>query len=533
MGKFWLPPIPPKNVPTEFSDVTSIVIIGANGSGKSRLGAWIKESSGKDSVVHRISAQRALTINNIQTVEFRIIDPTLKSRSNPITHMAADFEMVLAWLFAEHSELAVEFRERSKLAAELRERSLTGIGDTPPIGESKLEAVLRLWHKVMPQRKLILKKCEVTAQMPGTHPYAGREMSDGERVALYLIAHCLVASQGSTIVLDEPELHLHQAIQARLWDQIEDARPDCVFVYITHDLSFAASRTTAKKFWIRDYDGKQGWNWQEVSPTEQFPESMLLQIIGSRRPILFVEGKAGGLDEAVYRALYPDRLVIPRSSCRGVIESTTALSSLPQLHHADAYGIIDRDHRSDTEIASYVKDRVFVPNVSEIENLFLVPEAIRHASAHLKRDPASDLTEVQDFLFGELKKEFAVQVNDRATFQVQQRLNSFSRPKDHKGGAVAFKRAVEEYLSSIDSEAIYAESETLFQGILDQRDYPGLLRHYNQKSLASRISRNLGLRDREYPKLVLRLLREDDGDRLRADLKSWLPSIPAEGGETG
>ncbi len=108
---------------------------------------------------------------------------------------------------------------------------------------------------------------------------------------------------------------------------------------------------------------------------------------------------------------------------------------------------------------------------------------------------------VQDFLFDELKREIAVQVNDRATFQIQQRLNSFAGPEDRKGGAAAFKRAVDDYLSPIDSAAIYTECETLFKDVLDRREYLGLLKCYNRKSLASRISRNLGLAEGEYPKL--------------------------------
>ncbi|NEO56508.1 MAG: hypothetical protein F6K54_27575 [Okeania sp. SIO3B5] len=38
----------------------TVVIIGANGSGKSRLGRWIEEHQESSQVVHRISAQRNL-----------------------------------------------------------------------------------------------------------------------------------------------------------------------------------------------------------------------------------------------------------------------------------------------------------------------------------------------------------------------------------------------------------------------------------------------------------------------------------------
>src|SRR5262249_12791097 len=152
-----------------------------------------------------------------------------------------DFEFALAWLFAEHAKTAIDFRERYKADP----------GSPHPVNQSKLEVAQRIWRAAMPQRELLVEDNKVSARIAGADPYPGGEMSDGERVALYLISQCLAAPAGSVIVIDEPELHLHQAIQARLWDQIEAARRDCVFVYITHDLGFAGSRATARKVWVR------------------------------------------------------------------------------------------------------------------------------------------------------------------------------------------------------------------------------------------------------------------------------------------
>jgi len=43
-------------------DISSLVVVGANGSGKSRLGAWIEENPPVGVETHRVSAQRALEI---------------------------------------------------------------------------------------------------------------------------------------------------------------------------------------------------------------------------------------------------------------------------------------------------------------------------------------------------------------------------------------------------------------------------------------------------------------------------------------
>src|SRR5690606_4587480 len=81
---------------------------------------------------------------------------------------------------------------------------------------------------------------------------AGNMLSDGERVVFYLIGKCLQAPSKSIIIVDEPEIHLHKAIMSKLWNALEQERNDCLFVYLTHDLEFAISRTAAKKIWLKD-----------------------------------------------------------------------------------------------------------------------------------------------------------------------------------------------------------------------------------------------------------------------------------------
>ena len=47
----------------------SAVIVGANGAGKSRLGAWVEKNTEQNTIVHRISAQRALDIPDYAIVK--------------------------------------------------------------------------------------------------------------------------------------------------------------------------------------------------------------------------------------------------------------------------------------------------------------------------------------------------------------------------------------------------------------------------------------------------------------------------------
>jgi hypothetical protein len=196
-------------------------------------------------------------------------------------------------------------------------------------------------------------------------------MSDGERVVVYLLGQALCAPANAVLIIHEPEIHVHRAVQASLWDELERARPDCAFVYITHDLEFASTRMGARKTWVRSYDGA-AWEWEDVPPAGEIPESLLLAVLGSRRPVLFVEGERSSRDYALYSVLFPGELVLPRQGCDAVVHATRSIRALEGdgVHHVQARGIGDRDRRSDAEIGALRASGIVVADVAEVENLF-------------------------------------------------------------------------------------------------------------------------------------------------------------------
>ena len=80
-----------------------------------------------------------------------------------------------------------------------------------------------MWDEILPHRKISLKDgiVKVIDSLNGTE-YHGKEMSDGERVALYLMWQCLVAPKNSILIIDEPEIHLHTSIMQSLWNKLEE-----------------------------------------------------------------------------------------------------------------------------------------------------------------------------------------------------------------------------------------------------------------------------------------------------------------------
>jgi len=198
-----------------------------------------RQSSGRH--VHRISAQRALnfadnvTQRPIEAAERLLLwghDTQINNKnayrwgSNPTSHMLNDYDAVLSLVYAR------ERRRDSEVVGDIRE----GISHQPDtIPESELDTVKRIWADVLPHRDLGTSLDSIEVGVLGGTPYVGREMGDGERGAIYLMAECLCAPENGVLVIDEPEIHLHRSIQGRLWDELEALRAP-IYVNILYTL---------------------------------------------------------------------------------------------------------------------------------------------------------------------------------------------------------------------------------------------------------------------------------------------------------
>jgi AAA15 family ATPase/GTPase len=81
------------------------------------------------------------------------------------------------------------------------------------------------------QSKLNVKKENIEIE------YGFNAMSDGERSAFIIAACVILASQGDTVFLDEPERHLHRSISNPLISYLRQIKPHIKWVISTHDLS--------------------------------------------------------------------------------------------------------------------------------------------------------------------------------------------------------------------------------------------------------------------------------------------------------
>ena len=496
-----------------------LLFVGANGSGKSRLGAWFELSSGIQKI-HRIAAQRALEIEaNVSLIgidqaerTFLFGDPGWNTNKNkwrgkPTGRAASNFQGLLQYLFAENAQVAIDFKDQSSQ------------GRPMPPPSSKSDQVLKVWREVFPHRRIEFKQSSVVAFSPSEEAYHSSEMSDGERVALYLIGTIICVPPDQLVVIDEPELHIHKAVQARLWDAIENARPDIGFIYITHDLDFASTRAKATKYWLEKYDGTT-WSIHSLPADEGISERVMMEVLGSRKKILFIEGDTGSLDEAVYRIAYPEWHIKAVGSCEKVIQATKGFNGLKELHHNQAAGIIDRDFRQGYEISRLAQDQIYVLPVSEVENLLLIEPML---SAMQSRFAPERTGAVQDAK-QKVIDEFSSSIRSNAVKTVKKQLRDILRQIDiEEANGLDLNQILKDKVSEIDVNALLRNTQdTLTQQVTDQ-DYKKILAAFDRKTLCTQIAPLFGIDRRAWIEKAIALLCIDTA--LMSQLREQLPTI--------
>ncbi|EOV0125238.1 DUF4435 domain-containing protein [Vibrio parahaemolyticus] len=530
LPKLFLPSVDGQGKRIEIEHNGSVVIVGANGSGKSRLGAWMEKNTDSD-VVHRISAQRALDIPEyavVKSLEQSLNDliwgnenPRFankqykwshKWQNRPETFLQQDYGKVLSTLFATSAE-----RDR-KHSEETRR-----LEKYIPVEDSPIDILISLWDEILPHRKIVLTdgKVKVVDRLSGSE-YHGKDMSDGERVALYLMGQCLVAPSGSIFIVDEPEIHLHTSIMQSLWNKLEEAKQDCLFVYITHDLSFASTRVSSTNVWVKQYDGDDKWQWDFVPDVDELPETLLLELMGNRRTLVFVEGEKGGKDHAIYQSIFRHCNVVPRNGCQKVIDSVKAMSLNKAFHHVNVFGIIDRDYRTEEEIEGLGKIDVYAIEVAEIENILLNESTLRIVAENQVMNPDEVVARSLDIAKTMLEKDLERQISLRTCKAVE---NKLSRINNKALGLDEIKATVHETLELIDIDSIYIENRNIYNDLLSSSNLDDILKYFNNKGLLSSISSAFELGKNGYEKLVLRMLNSDKREHILEGLRKYVPEI--------
>lgn len=513
---------------------TSIVFIGANGAGKTRLGVFIDNRLSNQNVdVHRIAAHRSLNLNpkivppNYEIATNRLFYGHDDGKSNqksihrfgrkPETILLNDFDHVLSALYAENNDVSIKHRQ----ACIENPHALL----PPP--SAKIDELKSIWETVLPHRELVVLGGNLKTRTLDGEEYPASEMSDGERVIFYLIAQALLAKPDTLLIFDEPELHINKSILAKLWDEIESARADCAFMYITHDVEFASSRHAATKYALRSYRKAphEAWDIELIPDEDEIPDDVVATIIGSRRPILLVEGDGGSLDSSLYRRVYDTFTVIPVGSCNQVVHTVTSFAARSELHRVGCAGLVDADGRTDEEVQELEKRGIYCLPVSEVENLLLLPSVFLELAKTLKfseTDGQSRLKDLQEVVFSQANRDMdgiCVRYTKRRIDSAMKKIGLSET--DISGLDTEFKSAT----MNIEPRTIFADVKATLSTAVEQQDYEKVLLYYDNKGLLCEVAKKLGFQQKSLEEFIGRALRSDESSSLHSALKACLPTI--------
>ncbi len=483
-------------------DVRQVTIIGANGAGKTRFCNKLVEQCGEQA--YRISALRAI---------FPVEDnrPQLKgSIEERFDKLNQNMQQVVNTARSEFDKLSYvmlidEFRDLMNFKAHQL------MGEAIELPKTKLDKVVKMWQEVFPKNKVLRENGKILFTTEGqSDKYSSLRLSDGEKAVLYYLGAVLYAMEDAVIFVDDPETFIHPSIMHTLWNVIEEMRPDCTFVYSTHDVDFASSRVDNKCVWVKDFNPEmETWDYEVLSSSTNLSDSLYIDLLGTRKPVLFVEGDdEHSIDSRLYSLVFPEYTVKALGSCNKVIESVRSFNGLEALHHLDSWGIVDRDRRDEKEVEYLRKKKILVPNVAEIENILMLEGVVRAVAKYRHKNENDVFASVSRSVIknfdNEIKQQALMHTRHRVKHDIEIRVDmkfrNISALEDH----------MIDLVNEINPRGIYEMLCREFHVYVQKKDYDKVLMVYNQKLMLTQsgVAGLCGLKSREeYIKIVLKILK--------------------------
>ena len=320
------------------------------------------------------------------------------------------------------------------------------------------------------------KDDSLLARHPKGQPFNMAEMSDGERSAVIIAAHVITAESGAVLLIDEPERHLHRSIIQPFLSALFDLRrEDCAFIISTHEIALSVANPDARVLMLRSCQWRNSqcvaWDAEVLKPNSGVPEELRRTILGSRKRVLFVEGRSDSLDFSLYITLFPNLSVEPMGSCEEVQKAVLGLRESQDHHDVEAFGLIDRDNRFPEDVKELAEKHIFALETYSVEAFYYCSDAIAaiaHEQARLRGEDEHQLIESTKQKALNVLENHAEEMASRMC-ERQIRKRALSKTPDWKS---IMNNPIQAVCVPIDSQLYFKElnrfNELVNQGKLDQ-----------------------------------------------------------------
>ena len=504
----------PFNINIEVGDI--LFVLGANGSGKSSIMHNFYTAHYTNS--KRISAHRqtwfASSASTLSPETKRNTERDIQSTDrNPQARWKDDYSAQRASIAIYNLIDAENVRARS--IAEAVDNENMGLAKNLSKNDApikKINKLLRLSN--IPIEISIRENEQVVASKNGCTPYSIAELSDGERNAILIAANVLTVEDGTLMLIDEPERHLHRSIISPLLTLLFKERPECSFIVSTHDVMLPLDNPTSRTLLIRDcvYAGNSvsAWDADLIDSENNINEELKEDILGARRKILFVEGEERSLDKPLYSLIFKDVSIIPKSSCRDIEHAVSSIRDMDNLHWLNVFGIVDNDQRTEDDIARLKEKGSYAISVYSVESIYYHPKIQKYIAERHSLVTGDDATTLLDDAKNAAIDSITPHAKRMSERVVEKsiRENIFNNlPRQ------AEISAANPINISIDVNAVVTEEIKRMQQYLEESNLTEIISRYpiRETPALSEIAKKLGFqRQYQYEGAVIKLLMDDN-----------------------
>lgn len=381
---------------------STTIIIGANGAGKTSLINELRKNNSKinSNAMYVLPAQKLLCFaTHIQ--DRNVVDED--SYITEFNNINLKYETIDLYL----NQIDANFSNTFTKLITLLVKDIMAVATDNFRGKNESSLSLwqkleKIWNKIKPEIKFDIdtKNTVVKVEKNGSK-YSINGLSDGERCILFYIGNVLLAPENSYIIVDEPETFLNAAVYNELWDLLISERPDCQFIFASHNMDFVQSRTNATYIWCKNFEAPYDLDYQVLEESQEIPLPLLTEVSGAKKPILFCEGTKNSLDYQIYSKLFSEFCFVkPVQGHKQVIQYTKAYNKLEETYGNKAYGIIDYDWMDEARIESYKKKNIFVLPFNEIEMLLVDEEMVNSVLSDDEEDKKQNINKLRDTVIG-------------------------------------------------------------------------------------------------------------------------------------
>jgi len=491
----------------------TVVFVGPNGCGKTTLLRNLINATGEDQIGY-YPADRLLVINDSYNPE-RDFATFSKSYQNADKYASdIDNQSQTHYIVQQINQTITLFEKKRATEMDLYAKGKLRLED------SLTEKILGIWNELIKDR-ILFSEGALKVQTLGGTEYPIKYLSSGEKSIFYFLACIFLKEKKSYYFVDEPENNLNPSIVSKLWDIIEKHREGSIFVYLTHDSNFVASRINSKLFWIEKYDGTE-WVYKPLPENDNLPQHLMVALVGNREPVLFCESQDEyKYDDIVFKMMFPEFKVIPAAGCDAVIAKVKAYSiaGLPQK----AFGIIDCDYKDQSYLEGQETDGIFHLPFFEIENFLFSEEIITGVIATFSRDKENAFANLKSALKNDFISKKEQWIIRKIAFRLRETFftGKIKRLKDFPELKVEYTS----FSSSVDLDALHASYEAEIQQVIDADDYNTLLRYYDNKGIFTMFLPQLKLENKmPYKEAVFTYLSEHK-DVLTGLRSKYFPGI--------